>query len=172
MIRLAAAALSLLAALPRSARWVFPATKGSGHYVGLSKHWDVVKARANALAVRRAAQEEGSSLEGVPRFDHVRLHDLRHSFASFAVQSGGSLFLVGKVLGHKQTRTTERYAHASDEPLLATAELAAQRIALALGGPKKADRRRLPAGSPEASLPRTGRRRRLAPPTAGAMRNS
>jgi len=173
VIRLAAAALSLLAALPRSARWVFPATKGSGHYVGLSKHWDVVKARANALAVRRAAQEEGSSLEGVPRFDHVRLHDLRHSFASFAVQSGGSLFLVGKVLGHKQTRTTERYAHASDEPLLATAELAAQRIALALGGPKKADRRRLPAGSSEASLPRTGRRRRrLAPPTAGAMRNS
>ena len=142
VIRLAAAALSLLAALPRSARWVLPATKGSGHYVGLSKHWDVVKARANALAVRRAAQEEGSSLEGVPRFDHVRLHDLRHSFASFAVQSGGSLFLVGKVLGHKQTRTTERYAHLRDEPLLATAELAAQRIAHALDGTKKADRRR------------------------------
>jgi len=79
VIRLAAAALSLPAALPRSARWVFPATKGSGHYVGLSKHWDVVKARANALAVRRAAHEEGSSLAGVPRFDHVRLHDLRHS---------------------------------------------------------------------------------------------
>ena len=171
VIRLAAAALSLLAALPRSSRWVLPAAKGSGHYVGLPKHWDTVRARANAIAVEQA-ERDGRSLAGVPNFDDVRLHDLRHSFASFAVQSGGSLFLVGKVLGHKQSRTTERYAHASDEPLLATAELAAQRIAHALGGPKKADRRRLPAGSSETSLPRTGRRRRLAPPTAGAMRNS
>ena len=172
VIRLAAAALSLLAALPRSSRWVLPAAKGSGHYVGLPKHWDTVRARANAIAVERA-ERDGRSLAGVPNFDDVRLHDLRHSFASFAVQSGGSLFLVGKVLGHKQSRTTERYAHASDEPLVATAELAAQRIVHALGGPKKADRRRLPAGSSEASLPRTGRRRRrLAPPTAGAMRDS
>jgi integrase len=60
-------------------------------------------------------------------YGDVRLHDLRHSFASFAVQSGGSLFLIGKVLGHRQARTTERYAHTSDEPLLATAELAARR---------------------------------------------
>ena len=77
-------------------------------------------------------------MNGVPRFDDVRPHDLRHSFASFAVQSGGSLFLVGKVLGHKQARTTERYAHVSDEPLLATAELAARRIELALDGTNKA----------------------------------
>jgi integrase len=146
VIRVAAAALSLLAALPRSSAWVLPAAKGSGHYVGLPKHWDAVKARANAIAVGRA-EREGRFLEGVPNFDDVRLHDLRHSFASFAVQSGGSLFLVGKVLGHKQTRTTERYAHASDEPLLATAELAAQRIAHALGGPKTVDRVRSSAAS-------------------------
>ena len=170
LIRLAASALSLLAALPRSSGWVLPATKGSGHYVGLPKHWDAVRARANAIAVKRAAQD-GHSRTGVPNFDDVRLHDLRHSFASFAVQSGGSLFLVGKVLGHKQTRTTERYAHASDEPLLATAELAAQRIAHALGGPKTAVRRRLPAASSGANLSRTGRRGRSASPTAGAMRN-
>jgi site-specific recombinase XerD len=78
----------------------------------------------------------------VPSFGGIRLHDLRHSFASFAVQSGGSLYLVGKVLGHKQSRTTEMYAHAADEPLLATAELAAQRIARALGNSKKPDQRR------------------------------
>ncbi len=165
VIRLTAAALSALAVLPRSARWVLPAAKGSGHYVGLPKHWDAVTARANAIALSRA-KREGRSLEGALSFDGVRLHDLRHSFASFAVQSGGSLYLVGKVLGHKQTRTTERYAHASDEPLLATAELAAQRIARALAGTKKADRRRLPATSSGAGLPRTGSRR-LAPPTAG-----
>jgi integrase len=141
VIRLAAAALSLLAALPRSSPWVLPAAKGSGHYVGLPKHWDAVRERANAIA-RNRAEREGQSLEGTPGFDNIRLHDLRHSFASFAVQSGGSLYLVGKVLGHKQSRTTEIYAHASDEPLLATAELAARRIARALNGPRKADRRR------------------------------
>ena len=97
-------------------------------------------ARANAIA-RAQAEQEGRSLEGAPSFDGIRLHDLRHSFASFAVQSGGSLYLVGKVLGHKQSRTTEIYAHASDEPLLATAKLAARRIARALDGVGKADRR-------------------------------
>jgi integrase len=137
VIRLANAALSVLDALPRSSEWVLPAAKGPGHYVGLPKHWDAIRARANAIAASRAKQP-GRSLNGVPRFDDVRPHDLRHSFASFAVQSGGSLFLVGKVLGHKQARTTERYAHVSDEPLLATAELAARRIELALDGTNKA----------------------------------
>ena len=146
VIRLAVSALSLLTALPRSSPWVFPAAKGSGHYVGLPKHWDAVRGRANAIALRRS-QREGLSLRGAPSFDSIRLHDLRHSFASFAVQSGGSLYLVSKVLGHKQSRTTEIYAHARDEPLLATAELAAQRIARALAGSKKADRRRPPAAS-------------------------
>ena len=134
MIRLASPALSLLAALPRSSQWVLPAAKGAGHYVGLPKHWDAVRVRANAIALDRL-NREGRSSQRVPRFDDVRLHDLRHSFASFAVQSGGSLYLVGKLLGHKQSRTTEIYAHASDEPLLATAELAAQRVARALGDP-------------------------------------
>jgi integrase len=129
VIRLASSALSLLTALPRSSEWVLPAAKGSGHYVGLPKHWNAVRARANKIALDRAKREGKGEL----RFDDVRLHDLRHSFASFAVQSGGSLYLVGKLLGHKQSRTTEIYAHASDEPLLATAELAAQRVARALG---------------------------------------
>ena len=40
----------------------------------------------------------------------MRVHDLRHSFASFAVANGNSLFMVGKVLGHRQVRTTEIYA--------------------------------------------------------------
>ena len=158
VIRLAVSALSLLSALPRSSPWVFPATKGSGHYVGLPKHWDAVRARADAIALLRA-QREGRSLKGVPSFDGIRLHDLRHSFASFAVQSGGSLYLVGKVLGHKQSRTTERYAHIRDEPLLATAELAAQRIARALAGSKKADRRR-PSAASSAVTPSRIRRRR------------
>lgn len=170
VIRLAAAALSLLATLPRSCEWVLPAAKGSGHYIGLPKHWDAVRARANAIAASRAVRE-GRSVKEVASFDDVRLHDLRHSFASFAVQSGGSLFLVGKVLGHKQARTTERYAHTSDEPLLATAELAAQRIERALETPMKAAVQARPSvAHSEVTRSQTGRRRdRSVPRIANAM---
>ena len=59
---LAAAAIELLAELPRSGDYVLPAGKGGGHYTGLQKDWERVRARAG--------------LGG------VRIHDLRHSFAS------------------------------------------------------------------------------------------
>ena len=49
--------------------------------------------------------------------DELRIHDLRHSFASFAIADGASLYLVSKLLGHANTRTTERYAHLSNDPL-------------------------------------------------------
>jgi hypothetical protein len=60
------------------------------------------------------------------------LHDLRHSFASFAVADGHSLFMVGKVLGHKQARTTEGYAHLSADPVIAVADRIAARILAAM----------------------------------------
>jgi integrase len=47
----------------------------------------------------------------------VRLHDLRHSFASNLVSSGESLYVVCKLLGHTKSQTTERYAHLSDATL-------------------------------------------------------
>ncbi len=49
--------------------------------------------------------------------DDVRLHDLRHSFASIAVANGVSLPIVGALLGHSQPATTQRYAHFAAEPL-------------------------------------------------------
>jgi site-specific recombinase XerD len=55
----------------------------------------------------------------------VRIHDLRHSMASNMVISGQSLFLVSKVLGHTTLRMTERYAHLSQETLLAAVDAAA-----------------------------------------------
>jgi integrase len=81
----------------RAREFVFPATRGAGHIIGVR--------RAFAKACARA------ELEG------VRIHDLRHSFASFAVADGASLFLVGKLLGHANARTAERYAHLSGDPL-------------------------------------------------------
>lgn len=62
----------------------------------------------------------------------VHLHDLRHSFASVAAQSGESLYVVGKILGHKQTSTTERYAHIPVDPLMAATERTAEKISAAL----------------------------------------
>jgi site-specific recombinase XerD len=48
----------------------------------------------------------------------VRIHDLRHSFASFLVNNGRSLYEVQKILGHTQIKTTQRYAHLANETLL------------------------------------------------------
>jgi hypothetical protein len=56
----------------------------------------------------------------------LRMHELRRSFASFAVANGASLFLVGKALGHSQATTTEGYAHLADDPVRAVSEAVAQ----------------------------------------------
>jgi len=55
----------------------------------------------------------------------VRMHDLRHSFASNLVNAGQSIYVVGKLLGHSQVKTTQRYAHLSDATLQAAVDLAA-----------------------------------------------
>lgn len=53
----------------------------------------------------------------------LRVHDLRHSFASHAVMAGESLFVVSRLLGHRRVQTTARYAHLADHALLGAAEL-------------------------------------------------
>ena len=53
----------------------------------------------------------------------VRLHDLRHSFASLLVNNGVPLYTVQKLLGHTQLKTTQRYAHLSEETLAEAAEV-------------------------------------------------
>jgi integrase len=58
----------------------------------------------------------------------VRIHDLRHSFASLAVLGGVPLYHVGKALGHRQASTTERYAHLADDPVRAVAEMIGEAI--------------------------------------------
>ena len=113
---LGAPALELLGSLPRwdGNPYVLPSNKSAGHFDGLQKVWARIRERA--------------------KLPDVRLHDLRHSFASIAVAGGDSLYLVGKVLGHRQARTTERYAHVADDPLLAVADRTARKIADTMKG--------------------------------------
>ncbi|MDQ2879456.1 MAG: site-specific integrase [Pseudomonadota bacterium] len=61
--------------------------------------------------------------------EDVRIHDLRHSFASMGAASGDSLMVIGALLGHRSAKTTERYAHLSDHPVKAAADRIADGIA-------------------------------------------
>ncbi len=62
----------------------------------------------------------------------VRIHDLRHSFASDALQLGEDLTMIGRLLGHSQVQTTARYAHLKTGPVRAAADKVANAIATAL----------------------------------------
>jgi integrase len=75
-----------------------------------------------------AAIRADAGLEG------VRLHDLRHAFASIAVAGGLGLPMIGALLGHRETKTTQRYAHIADDPQKAAASMIASRISDAMQG--------------------------------------
>jgi len=62
------------------------------------------------------------------------MHDLRHSFASIAAANGASLPLIGKLLGHTQVQTTQRYAHLVNDPAKELNEAVGDQLSKALGG--------------------------------------
>lgn len=62
-----------------------------------------------------------------------RLHDLRHTYASHALQSSETLYMTGKLLGHKDVRSTERYAHLDGSTLAKAARAVSKEIAQLLG---------------------------------------
>lgn len=68
-------------------------------------------------------------IRGRAQLDDVRLHDLRHSYASFLASSGLSLPIIGALLGHSRAETTQRYAHLCDAPLRAATGLVGEKIA-------------------------------------------
>jgi integrase len=112
-VPLSAPARQLLAGMPREGEYLFPGARARGHRVDLKGPWPAICKAAN--------------LKG------VRLHDLRHTYASVLASSGQSLHVIGALLGHTQPSTTHRYAHLLDDPLRAATETAG---AVITGAPK------------------------------------
>lgn len=114
IVHLNAATINILGQLPRApAGWVLPGGKEGGHLVNLQKPWRRIRARAE--------------------LHDLRLHDLRHSFASVAAGLGEGLHMIGKLLGHSQPQTTHRYAHLADDPARAASDRVAKAIAEMMG---------------------------------------
>ena len=77
----------------------------------------------------RNLQKPWGRIRQAADLDGVRIHDLRHSYASVAAAAGMSLPVIGKLLGHTKSVTTERYAHLADDPLKAANEAIGARLA-------------------------------------------
>ncbi len=109
-VPLSGAAVEVFASLTRweGCDYVIPNPATLRPWGNLHHQWDAVRRRAG--------------------LDGVRMHDLRHSFASNLVNSGRSIYEVGKLLGHSQVKTTQRYAHLSDTVLMSAMEEAASAV--------------------------------------------
>lgn len=92
-------AVQLLSTVPRKedCPWAFANPKTGKPFVSIFYSWDTARKRAGLA--------------------EVRIHDLRHSFASLLVNAGRTLYEVQHILGHTQVKTTQRYAHLSQSTL-------------------------------------------------------
>jgi integrase len=109
-----APALAVLAGLERVGPYVVPGDDPQKPRADLKRPWEAVAKRAG--------------LGG------VRLHDLRHTYASFGAGGGFGLPIIGKLLGHTQASTTQRYAHLDADPLRRASDAIGGWIAAALDG--------------------------------------
>src|SRR5262249_20784041 len=98
---------------------------------------DYVVAGDHADQPRADLQKPWRQIKKHAGLDGVRLHDLRHSHASFGVGAGLGLPVIGKLLGHRQASTTARYAHLADSVARRASETVGSVIAAALGQPVK-----------------------------------
>ena len=103
-VMLNAAAIELLTAQPSRgvSTWVFPGRFGD-----------------KPICNVRKLMERGLKAAGL---EHIRLHDLRHGFASLAINAGASLYEVQHLLGHASPQVTQRYAHLADSGIRRVAE--------------------------------------------------
>lgn len=100
-------AMQVIRKLPRWDRceWLIPNPKTRKPYNSIKRAWDTARIAA-----------------GMPE---LRIHDLRHSFCSFAVAAGVDLYTVGKIPGHKDYKSTQRYSHLANETLMRAVEKSA-----------------------------------------------
>lgn len=109
------AARAILSTLPRTAGhpFIIEGKLPNAHITDLQHPW------------RRIREKAG--------LEDVRIHDLRHTYASIAVSGGMPIQMVGRLLGHTQLQTTLRYAHLADDPIRAAAEQNSAAISASLG---------------------------------------
>ena len=108
-------AIDVIASLPdrKSTGLLFPSFRNSDRPITLGIHWSKIRNRA--------------------ALPDVRLHDLRHSFASIAIAQHIPLATIGKLLGHALPETTARYAHLADEVIAESADRICSNLAGAMG---------------------------------------
>lgn len=118
VIPLADSAVDVLKNISREqdSDFVFPGRSSRGHLVGLQKIWERIRERAGLQT--------------------LRLHDLRHHFLSVGASSGESLYILGKLAGHKRPETTQRYAHLADDPVRQSANRIASTIEASIAAPE------------------------------------
>ena len=110
-VHLSPSAVNVLKALPRESGnpWVVPGAKPGTHMADIDGAWQSIRAKAG--------------------LDDVRIHDIRHSFASRALALGEGLPIIGRLLGHRRIETTARYAHLARDSVKESAERIAVSIA-------------------------------------------
>jgi integrase len=106
------AAIEFLSSRTNSTKWIFPAAKGVGHFIGIARVLDDLCERAG--------------------LEDVSPHTLRHTFGSIAAELGFSEITIAGLLGHTSRGVTQRYSHVPDTALLVAADRIASRIAAAL----------------------------------------
>jgi integrase len=94
--------------VPKTSPWLFPGGVAGEPVQEIRRFWMGLQKEAN--------------------LPNVRINDLRHTFASLLVSGGASLEMIGKLLGHSQVKTTQRYAHLTDSPLRVGVDTVAQII--------------------------------------------
>ncbi len=99
--------------MPRKFEWAFANPHTGKPYVSIFCAWNTARMNAGLA--------------------DVRMHDLRHSFASLLINSGRTLYEVQNILGHSQIKTTQRYAHLSQDTLLAASNAATLAVGSVMG---------------------------------------
>jgi integrase len=133
LIQLPPPALAVLAELPRfvGCPYVFGRRDQAGTWHPRTKAWLEIPWAGKKQRVK-GDMRVSLGIRQKAGMEDVHLHDLRHSFAAVGVAAGMGLPIIGRLLGHAQAATTQRYAHVANDPAAAAAAAIAEQIASAM----------------------------------------